>query len=423
MVNVLGVGGILNEVRYRSAGGSVDAVFDELISLLGGLPANDLIATSVRFEQRLSALRLAAAAEMVGGTGDVARDRRNARTALRVPGTSVRSVATDARRAAAVANNDALAGQLVSGAIAPASIDGLNRAADPETGSIPSELVNAVAGLNPDETRRMVDVYLEDHVDDEAVEDLDRAQHEHRRVRRYRVPAEAGCPELAGLGIEGPEVEIERMMAELDAAANGMYVDDGGRQRPARTHRSFDQRRFDAAKSFFGFGEGVKPAPAAGRPSVVVTIDAADLGTSEGKAQLVGGGPIADRALNELLVDCDIATLILGADRVPLWMGRVRRHASRYQFLALAVRDRGCVLCSAPVNRCDAHHVIPWTAPARGRTDLNNMALLCQRCHRDLHHRTHTLYRARVAAGLVWRTRPAKPDEIPAKSPSPPQRE
>ncbi len=72
--------------------------------------------------------------------------------------------------------------------------------------------MNAVAGLNPDETRRLVDVYSEDHVDGDSVEDRHRAQAEHRRVRRYRGPAESGRPELAGLGIEGPDAEIERLM-------------------------------------------------------------------------------------------------------------------------------------------------------------------------------------------------------------------
>ncbi len=63
-------------------------------------------------------------------------------------------------------------------------------------------------------------------------------------------------------------------------------------------------------------------------------------------------GPISDEVLNGWLAQSDIATMILGADRVPLWMGRTRRQAIHNQFLALAVRDRGCVLCPVIRSRC-----------------------------------------------------------------------
>ena len=35
-----------------------------------------------------------------------------------------------------------------------------------------------------------------------------------------------------------------------------------------------------------------------------------------------------------------------------LWLGRSRRHASAAQQLAVAIRDRGCVLCRSPMHRC-----------------------------------------------------------------------
>ncbi len=428
---VLRLGGAA-ETETQQAGSSADTVFDQLVSSMARLPANELIAAASRFEQRLAVLRLAAAADLVGGSGDIGRDRRQARTALRVPGTSARSVAVDARRAAAVANNQVLAGQLVAGGIVPESIDGLNRAADADSGAIAPELVSAVAGLSPDETRRLVDVYLEDQVDGDAVEDRYRAQMKQRRIRRYRIPAEAGRPELAGLGIEGPDAEIERLLAEINAMADNAYQCDGGRDQAAATHRTLDQRRFDAVIAVFGFGgetPSVQSRAGSSRPTVVITVDAADLQSGAGKAQMLGVGPISDDVLKQWSADCDLVTMILGADRVPLWMGRTRRHASRHQFLALAVRDRACVLCCAPIGRCDAHHLTPWTSPAQGRTDVNDMALLCQRCHRDLHHRNHTLYRHSHSAGsVVWRTRPASPDETPASpclraSRPPPQRE
>lgn len=48
---------------------------------------------------------------------------------------------------------------------------------------------------------------------------------------------------------------------------------------------------------------------------------------------------------------------------------------------ALAARDIGCIIpgCGAPLEWCDAHHVIPWANG--GPTTLDNLALLCGRHH------------------------------------------
>ncbi|WP_423921545.1 HNH endonuclease signature motif containing protein [Candidatus Poriferisodalis sp.] len=55
------------------------------------------------------------------------------------------------------------------------------------------------------------------------------------------------------------------------------------------------------------------------------------------------------------------------------------------QWRALVARDRGCVICQAAPSWCEAHHIVPWKAPARGRTDIDNLALLCFRYHHQLH--------------------------------------
>ncbi|MEZ5165531.1 MAG: HNH endonuclease, partial [Acidimicrobiales bacterium] len=42
-------------------------------------------------------------------------------------------------------------------------------------------------------------------------------------------------------------------------------------------------------------------------------------------------------------------------------------------------------------NRCEAHHILEWDN--WGPTDIDNLVLVCTRCHHDIHHRGHTLRR------------------------------
>jgi hypothetical protein len=80
---------------------------------------------------------------------------------------------------------------------------------------------------------------------------------------------------------------------------------------------------------------------------------------------------------------CDAAFTAVIVDRVgvPLGLGRTARYATPAQRRALIVRDGGCVFpgCDAPASWCDAHHVDHWEHD--GRTDLDNLALLCRHHH------------------------------------------
>ena len=84
-----------------------------------------------------------------------------------------------------------------------------------------------------------------------------------------------------------------------------------------------------------------------------------------------------------------IIPMVLGAEGVPLELGRAQRYATDHQWLALLARDRGCVLCDAPLGPLDAHHTTAWHDG--GRTDVAAMCLLCRRCHRRTHVEQLTL--------------------------------
>ena len=111
-------------------------------------------------------------------------------------------------------------------------------------------------------------------------------------------------------------------------------------------------------------------------------IDGTDPG---GRCEILGTGPVPPSVIGQLSPDTALAGMIFGGDGRPLWLGRSRRLASVAQHLAVAVRDRGCVDCGAPMHRCEIHHAREWENG--GPTDIDNLAALCGPHHRR-HHRS-----------------------------------
>ncbi len=415
--------------RYGSPGATPDdsldraidqtlSAFDVLLEHVNTLPDVLQLSRLADFERRISARRLAVAARVAGCSGDSRSDRRRARDALSDGTGSSRAVSRDAKRAATMAANPGLGDAVIDGAIAPDAVDHLAKAADMRSGEVPSELVQAVDGLTVDQTADVVDRYLEDRVNAKEVEKRYQQQMKARSVRRYRKTG------LAGIAIEGPDQLIDAMWAHLDVAIDEGYRAEGGRDAPVDQRRAIDHRRFDAAHAAL---TGQASASSGGRAAVVITVDGDRLfGEPDSPVAGVqlGSGPLPEDVVAEYLNRSAVSFLVRRTDGSPLWLGRSRRRATDQLFLALAVRDRGCVLCRSSVTRCQAHHLMPWHAPGRGQTDVDKMALLCGRCHGDLHHRNHTLYRQRGPDGKpIWATRPATPNETPRRRPTPTQRE
>ncbi len=311
---------------------------------------------------------------------------------------------------------------MADGTITPDSLDALTRAADPDTGAIPEQLIDDVAGLSPGQTDHAVDRHLEDTADRDEVNERYRRQLQARTCRRGFRPAGEGKPDMATLTVAGPDAVIDRVWNQIRAAADAAYHTNGGRDRRVGEHVPWEHRLFDAAIALLDdTGGGSRPG-AGSKPAVVLSIRLDDLGRRP--ATQHGTGPISDQMFTDYAAGSPIYALFTDATGRPLWLGRTRRHATVAQFLTLAVRDRGCVLCGAEVQRCEAHHLVPWNAPAKGRTDIDNLALLCGPCHRELHQRNLTLCRpSRTSGKPGWRTRPAGPSETPPPRPRTIQRE
>ena len=101
------------------------------------------------------------------------------------------------------------------------------------------------------------------------------------------------------------------------------------------------------------------------------------------KARLPDGTPIPAHKIRQMACDAEVLPAIFRGASQPLDLGRARRIASPAQRITLIARDRKCIGCGASASWCQAHHIIPWQPG--GPTDLDNLCLLCSRCHHKVH--------------------------------------
>ena len=145
-----------------------------------------------------------------------------------------------------------------------------------------------------------------------------------------------------------------------------------------------------------------RPSQAPNQLVIIADIGVIDGTDPDGLCEALGVGPVPPQILDDLSPDTRISGAVFGGPGHVLWLGRSRRRASIAQQLAVAIRDRGCVLCRTPMHRCEFHHIDEWNAD-HGRTDENNLAALCDDCHNTLHVRNQRLVRRAVSR---WDTEP-----------------
>ncbi len=116
------------------------------------------------------------------------------------------------------------------------------------------------------------------------------------------------------------------------------------------------------------------PQHGVGNAQIVVTIDAATLATGIGEATLDTGGVISAGEARRLACNAGLLPVVLDGPSKILDLGMSQRLFDRYQRIALAVRDKGCVWpgCdTAPgVVRSAPHHPL---APRRTHRHLERV--------------------------------------------------
>ena len=258
------------------------------------------------------------------------------------------------------------------------------RDASPEAFSRSEEsLVDAARTLSVDHLKDVVARWRHDHADDAADD----------RQELYLSPTLRGRGRLSGdLNAGTTQVLITALRAVQDAEV---------RSNDRTDTRSPARRRADALGEICRqwLDSSSRPTVAGERPHVIVTIDVESLGRGEnapgtarsGRAR--PGGRLSDvgaiSAADALMWACDaqVTRVITDAASRPLDVGRTIRITPPWIRKALMVRDGECAFpdCGRPPSWCDPHHVVHWTNG--GATALSNLALLCRRHHRMIHHK------------------------------------
>ncbi|MBT8202670.1 MAG: HNH endonuclease [Acidimicrobiia bacterium] len=381
---------------------------EELIADLEVVPIVDRLALSTGFQNRLVALDARTLATQAGnGAGDRELQHLAGRGRTRSSGEAI----VWGRRAKALAQNPALGEDLASGALTPAGLDAIAAVADKSEGAAARDelLVERVKAALPDQARAITRHWLDDHTSPDEHEKRWQRQRRLRSVSRYY-----SRDGLDGIRAEGDRETIDHLWSIIKAESKHLYHRDGGRDLPPDKHpRTRKQRLFDAFTDAFGTRTGQGLSRAA---QIYVTLTLDELCDEATKARLVGGGTIPPSLLEQYLANSPMPGVLFDGNGHVLWHGRNKRYATPAQLSALTARDQGCVLCDASPSDCDGHHLIPYNAPAHGKTNTDELALVCTDCHHHIHTTNQTLWcepDPRTPGHLSWHLRPATPDEIP----------
>ncbi len=165
---------------------------------------------------------------------------------------------------------------------------------------------------------------------------------------------------------------------------------------PEVAARARDQRMADALDTLLTTGiesdaeaepasDAVQTHPLGGKAAEIIVR--ADLGTLAGEpggfAEICGIGPIPPSTAARLACNSDVWIEIFGDALTPLYETVASRAPTAAQRRALIARDGACIGCGEPPSECEAHHITP--CQRGGKTRLDNLVLVCWRCH-DLIH-------------------------------------
>ena len=227
------------------------------------------------------------------------------------------------------------------------------------------------------------------------------------------LPPEAGAALLAAL----------QSLSEQAWRAGHADQAQAGPQAPALERPTPAQRRADALADLarHWLASGAAPVIGGVRPQIqlVTTQEAlrrgapADQPSAPRPAELPGIGPVSGETARRIACDATAHPLLVDPQWQPLAYGRAARVVPPALRRAIAQRDGGCRFagCDRPAPWCDAHHLTHWAHG--GKTDPDNLALVCSYHHHLLHEGGYTL--TRTPHGC-WTTR--RPDGTAIPDPS-----
>ena len=294
-----------------------------------------------------------------------------------------------------------------------------------------ADLLAQAAVLSPEQFAREAGRWAAQRQPDDA-EERYRRQRARRRLGFWN--GEDGMVHLRGEldPVTGAKVR-KRFLLEAERLRRADLHSSGGDK------RTLDQRMADALDTLTSHGSiyskmatatnetGDETAKRSGggsgkcgcgsRPSADITIvQHLNAAGTEAFAEVAGGEVIPQSVLEEHFCNARTRGVVFSSEGVPLWHGHAKRVATKAQMNALRARYGACGGCGADMWICDGHHVEPVSRG--GRTDIDNMMLLCWACHQKVHH--HGWREVPDGRGLYTIEPPERIRHGPARAPDPP---
>ena len=306
----------------------------------------------------------------------VGLDRRAAREKVRV--------------AHALVAFPAFASAMSSGALTYSKARAITRIADEHNAA---ELLELALESTSNQLERFVAAIRRcggDHDADDRSGDDDRSLHASTTGATMelvaRVPVEVGTALLAAIDAfvaaePGTDLRQRRADALVELAEQAVAAKDAGH--PPVGPRYLAALHLDE--------EALSRLANVGSPPPLVSPPGGGCcSVGHGERGPVGATAVPDASARRMLCDAALETTVSGVDGNPLFAGRSTRTVNRRLRRALHHRDGTCRFPGCTHHGwLDAHHIVHWLD--QGRTDVDNLVLLCRRHHRFVHENGWTI--------------------------------
>ena len=218
------------------------------------------------------------------------------------------------------------------------------------------------------------------HQQEVATDDGESIVERQRKNRKARIfeSSDTGMFVLTG---EFDQITGARIATALTAKERQLWHSEDPKARITPQQRMADALAELICESGDSNGDG-KQTKSQGTDLLVIA-DFDVLSQQLNNPRLADGSPIPLVELHRLALEANLLPSIFDAKTQNMWLGRKQRTASHPQRVALIARDQRCVGCGTNPLWCRAHHVKYWSN--NGPTDIDNLVLVCDRCHHKIH--------------------------------------